>query len=207
MNLIVGDSHVHFAFDFECQTIATDCIRLIKTDDWLGLSHRDGLTIWSATKNMESELLEHNVDIGSCENVVYIFGSNDALVKRENGKKPKEFMGAYIKSIDDLRVKYGMKNAYVIAPHHIRDLSNLEYWDPVREQLNDFETSNNMIKDIAKAIKTETKKYKHVHMVDITNLFNEDGDPFNEKYSLDGMHFNEIGKLLFFSKLEQAMSL
>lgn len=206
MNLIVGDSHPHFAFDINDQTVITEDLRIIHAQDWVGISHYSGLTIYSATKNIEKELLENDINISGCENVVYIFGSNDALVKRENAKHPSEYVGEYIQSIENIRAKYSLKKAYVIIPFHIRDLEHLEYWDHIRQGIRNFQDSNKLIIDIRDAIIKEAKDYKDVHVIDMTNLFYEDNDHFHEKYSRDGMHFNEAGKKKFFEKLKEEMN-
>lgn len=205
MNLIIGDSHIHFAFDNSYQSAPDSSMRIIRNEEWIGISYRDGLTIWSAIKDMENKIEKYKINTSSCENIVCMFGSNDAFIKRENGLHPSQYINDYLESIENIRVKYNFKNAYVIAPHHVRDLSNVRYWDSIKGKLNTFEKSNKMIEDIRDYIISESKKYKYVHGIDMLNLFDENGDQFNEKYSLDGMHFNILGRTKFFDKINESL--
>lgn len=203
MNLIVGDSHIHFAFNEVDQTSITECLKLIKSDGWTGLSHRDGLTIYSASRNIEDELLSNNIDIPAHINMVWMFGTNDALINRKEGKSPEEYIPIYIDSIERIRIKYKIKKAYVICPFYINRLDQISHWDPIRSKMNSYEQMNHIIEGIRRNILSECKKYKNIYAIDMSKLFEIKEDLFATEYCLDGVHFNAEGQKIFLDRIKK----
>jgi len=207
MNLLLGDSHVSFAFS-EMHQISTkditERLRVIQTVDWTGLSyHRNGLTIFSASKNLDADMLSSGIDSHKYTNMFLIFGTNDAFVYRENRQPCKEYIPLYLESIEKIRIKYGIKKAYVICPFHIKNLDSVAHWDSLRHKMNSYDGMNHIIKDIKESIVLESQRYENIDYIDMSRLFEIENELFASKYSLDGVHFNSHGQKIFLNRLEE----
>ena len=205
MNLIVGDSHVHFAFNEVEQSSITECLKIIQCKDWTGLSHKDGVTIYSASRNIEKELILNGIDISRYSNMFWMFGTNDALINRMGGQSPKEYVFNYINSIENIRLKYGIEKSYVICPFYINLLDEISHWDPIRDKMNTHKDMNDIILNIKKNIILESYKYKNIEVLDMHEIFKIGEENFAKIYSLDGVHFNNKGRDLFWNKIKESL--
>ena len=210
MNLLIGDSHVHYAFS-EIDKISTkdvtERLRLVETFDWTSLSYWiNGISIFSVSRNLDSDMSLSNIDLYKYTNMFLIFGTNDALIYRENRQSWEECIPYYLESIEKIRIKYGIKKAYVICPFYIKNLDNIDCWDSLRYKLNSYDDMNHIIKDIKENIILESQQYENINCIDMSNLFQTEEELFATEYSLDGVHFNNQGQKIFFNKIYEGIS-
>ena len=200
---MVGESHVAFAFDPSLQTDGHNQTKYIDdhSKGWKGFCYYDGLTMFTLPNRLENDLQKTSIKISDYKNIVFVFGTNDAIVRRDNPQPPEAYVPRYIEYIESVRTRYDLANAYVTTPFYVQPSRS---WTD-QERYYGHETRTDLIVRINSAIVTEASKYANVHAVSLTDIFSEGGELFHDKYSHDGVHFNELGRNRFFDVITQAI--
>ena len=216
LNLMVGESHVSFAFDPSLQFDVHGGSKVITDAEggWKGFCYYGGATIFSVPDKLVNDLEYAGISLGNYrgKDIVFNFGTNDSLFFKRDRAMPDDYVYKYIEFIEGVRSKYGFRNAYVTTPWYIRhdvyEYKHMnQFWaDAEREgRFSEPLVRDQVIAKIDEAIIKETSNYQNIHAVSMLNLFNEDGELFNKKYTLDGVHFNETGRKLFFDVITREM--
>ena len=207
MNLMVGESHVHYAFDTSLQTDGPGQTKRILDPHrgWTAFSYHNGLTMFSVPNRLEGDLQHLSINIKISDfagkDIVFVFGTNDAILKRIGGQAIEEYTPRYIDYIEDVRDRYGLRKAYVTTPWYVQPTKT---W-PEPELYQNVADRDELIIRVNAAIIKEAERHSNVHVISLIDIFNEEGEKFNDKYSFDGIHFNKLGRQKFFDALADAM--
>jgi hypothetical protein len=64
---------------------------------------------------------------------------------------------------------------------------------------------NSIVKQVHDEVTKAAGRHPGIVVIPMIDLFNEDGELFNKRYSRDGVHFNELGRQKFFDLITQAI--
>lgn len=201
MNLMIGDSNVDFALSKDLINITFKDVNVLNTDKWTGIACH-GLTMYSCTNKLEKYIEETKIDFNKYSNVVFLFGTCDIIRKIKNREFPNTYSNKYVEFVEKIRQKYSIKNAYIISPWFIRDLKHESFRTNGRPY-NDLKTSYKITEIMNHSLRENVSNYKNIYLISMINLFEENREKFNKKYSFDGVHFNDLGKEKFLKELHK----
>ena len=209
MNLMIGESHIHYAFDTSLHTTVNrnkKVCRIITDPEggWKGFSYYNGLMMFSLEGRLENDLKKAGIYIQGYKDkkVVFIFGTSTSIAHKEGRLSPQEYVCRYVDYIEGLCQRYGIRKVYITTPWYVGDDSHSH---PGYSARTDKTNVNIIIKQIHDEVTKAADRHPDIAVIPMIDLFNEDGELFNKRYSLDGVHFNELGRQKFFDLITQAI--
>lgn len=191
MNFIIGESHIAHMFDRSDQTIISADLHMIANSSWRGYCWTYGKTFKGAIKTFAS--LFRRQDMSKYENCFFLLGTNDILIKTIDLENPIKDYVAFVNSMSEM---YGFKRTFILTPFYFNQKCDL---------IETF-SANLQVGIIKKLLVNEGLNYPNIHILDITDIFSKDDQLFHDDYSKeDGIHFNDIGKDMFFNRINEAI--
>lgn len=218
MNLLIGESHVSFAVGHDPQTPRTmfpeEKIFFYEgyqhgQQIWQGYSYHRGLKTFEASNQVDKDLSAAGISLSNYDNVVLILGTNETAFHVRNSRPYAEYLHNYVDYVEQLRLRNNLQRIFIATPfyahHNVRGYGRWSGpdWEPLFKSTDERDAS---VREFTDAVIHEAQRYDNVHIIKLLDIFNEDGELFNSRYSLDGMHFNELGRQKFFEVISSAMS-
>lgn len=189
----IGDSHPKYLVPRSAYKESGDYVYLLHELDE-AISFYTGSTMWSFPNIVDAALEATRLDFSSFKFVIFVYGTNDAM---KVGKDPLPVcVDRYLDKVVELSERLQLPHPLVLSPtparYPYKALEGANY-HPIEEAKERYKKIDTLLQQGCLA--------RSLDFLSMYDLLSVDGY-LDSQYSLDGIHFNNAGKLLYMERLD-----
>lgn len=163
-----------------------------------GLSFYMGSTMWSFPNYIDTTLAIVREDFSEFKNTLFLFGTNDVM-KVE--KDPLHIcVDRYLNKVVELSERLQLPHPLILSPTPSRNPHTSPEWIKNSNIYHPFEDIKARFKEVDTLLQQGCQS-RSLDFLSMYELLNLDGS-LNPDYSLDDIHFNNAGRLLYLERLD-----
>lgn len=194
----IGDSHASYLIRPEVAPTGSAYAYVVNEIDE-AVSFYMSSTMWSFPKSIDYYLSVVINDFSRFASVGFIFGTNDVMKKVSQEDPLSVSVDRYLDKVSELLEKLHLPRPIVLSPTPSTNPHIEPKWRDYSDRYHAFEYIKERFKKVD-ALLSQGCRSRGLDFLSMYDLLELEG-ALDPKYSLDGIHFNSLGKDLYLDRL------
>lgn len=204
MNFILGESVVAHMFDQSEQTLVGNDCYMIQNKDYFGFAYLWGKTMKRGVIDYANFMKTR--DMSRFKEMIFMMGGNDFVVATHKVMDLELAVKNFMAFVSDAAKQYEFPRAFVVPTYYANRKAEKLLCETIKHPYANFEEAMAQCKVVIDLMIEEASKYDNIHIINLSNIFTKDGQMMHDDYaSDDGIHFNEIGKAMYWNALNDGL--